>query len=80
MTHRGTNLKQKQNLNQKCIYSILTKSVYKVTMKRFRIRGPLGPINTSLVANIRAAYNIINLFSYYKLKYTIKLFSAKTDV
>ena len=30
-----------QNQNLKCIYSILTKSVYKVTMKRFRIMGPL---------------------------------------
>ena len=25
--------------DQKCIYSILSNSVYKVTMKRFRIRG-----------------------------------------
>ena len=30
-----------QNQNQKCFYSILTKSIYKVTMKRFWIRGPL---------------------------------------
>ena len=29
------------NQNQKCFYSILTKSIYKVTMKRFWIRGPL---------------------------------------
>ena len=43
-----------QNQNQKCIYSILTKSVYKVTMKRFGIGGPLL-IKTSLVA-----YYIIN--------------------
>ena len=27
--------------NQKCFYSILTKSIYKVTMKRFWIRGTL---------------------------------------
>ena len=32
---------QNQNQNQKCFYSILTKSIYKVTMKRFWIRGPL---------------------------------------
>ena len=43
----------KGNQNQKCIYSILTKSVYKVTMKRFWIPGT--PIKTSLVAKIRAA-------------------------
>ena len=30
-----------RNQNQKCFYSILTKSIYKVTMKRFWIRGPL---------------------------------------
>ena len=32
---------QNQNQNQKCFYSILTKSIYKVTMKRIWIRGPL---------------------------------------
>ena len=36
-----------QNQNQKCIYSILTKSVNKVTMKRFRIRGPLDDLVSS---------------------------------
>ena len=30
-----------QNQNQKCIYSILTTSLYKVTMTIFKIRGPL---------------------------------------
>ena len=45
-----------QNPNQKCIYSILTKSVYKVTMKRFWFRGL-----ASLVPNIRAAYYIITI-------------------
>ena len=44
-------------------YSILTKSLYKVTMITFRIRGP------SLVANIGATYYIINtFFSYNMLK------------
>ena len=35
------NVEHNQNQNQKCFYSILTKSIYKVTMKRFWIRGPL---------------------------------------
>ena len=34
-------IKGKVYRNQKCFYSILTKSIYKVTMKRFWIRGPL---------------------------------------
>ena len=37
----GSSNVMNQNQNQKCFYSILTKSIYKVTMKRFWIRGPL---------------------------------------
>ena len=37
----NTRAERNQNQNQKCFYSILTKSIYKVTMKRFWIRGPL---------------------------------------
>ena len=46
-----------QNQNHKCIYSILIKSVYKVTMETILDHGT--PIKTRLVANIRAAYYII---------------------
>ena len=52
---------QEKNQNQKCIYSILTKSVC-IQRNNETILDQGTSIKTSLVANIRAAYYIINNF------------------
>ena len=58
-----------QNQNQKCIYTILTKIVYKVTMTIFRIRGPLLRLAWSghLLFLILSYYITKTFFSYHKL-------------